>query len=216
MSNGQQPVAQAPGTWAEPRKILVILAHPDDPEFFCGATLARWARAGHHIEYCLMTCGDKGYNETTTPEHVSTAELCGIRHAEQRAAASVIGALAVHFLERPEATSFPILSSEGRSCARSEASGPISSSRAIRRHYSPPTESTTPITRRWPGCPGCCVSRLRQCVVLPGTPGEGLQPHMPEEIWCALTNQPPSPWTSPTHGQRSWRRCSAPLPDWRC
>ncbi|MBP8164535.1 MAG: PIG-L family deacetylase, partial [Anaerolineales bacterium] len=37
--------------WDSPKNILVILAHPDDPEFFCGASLARWARAGHHITY---------------------------------------------------------------------------------------------------------------------------------------------------------------------
>ncbi len=28
--------------WDSPQNILVILAHPDDPEFFCGATIARW------------------------------------------------------------------------------------------------------------------------------------------------------------------------------
>ena len=43
--------AKAPDAWEKPQKILVILAHPDDPEFFCGATLARWARAGHNIIY---------------------------------------------------------------------------------------------------------------------------------------------------------------------
>ena len=97
-----QPL-QTPGVWASRRRnILVILAHPDDPEFFCGGTLARWARAGHQIEYCLLTCGDKGYNDTTTPEHMSSDELCAIRHREQREAASVIGVREVHFLDRPD------------------------------------------------------------------------------------------------------------------
>ena len=35
--------------WTTLKNILVILAHPDDPEFFCGATLAKWVREGHHI-----------------------------------------------------------------------------------------------------------------------------------------------------------------------
>ena len=42
-------IAQAPDAWEKPQKILVILAHPDDPEFFCGATLARWSLAGADI-----------------------------------------------------------------------------------------------------------------------------------------------------------------------
>ncbi|MBT4456866.1 MAG: hypothetical protein HOC56_01160, partial [Anaerolineae bacterium] len=37
--------------WESPQKVLVILAHPDDAEFFCGATLARWAKAGHEVAW---------------------------------------------------------------------------------------------------------------------------------------------------------------------
>ena len=87
--------------WETPQKILVILAHPDDPEFFCGGTLARWAREGHEITYVLLTCGDKGFNAATragmTPEM-----LCGIRYEEQQNAAHVIGARSVHFLDRAD------------------------------------------------------------------------------------------------------------------
>jgi len=48
---------------AEPDRVLLVLAHPDDPEFFCGATLAQWARAGKEIHYLLLTCGDKGSDD---------------------------------------------------------------------------------------------------------------------------------------------------------
>ena len=83
-----------PDAWESPQRILVILAHPDDPEFFCGATLAKWASAGHHITYGLLTCGDKG----TKDRHLSMGELCSIRQQEQRAAANVIGIEKVSFL----------------------------------------------------------------------------------------------------------------------
>src|SRR5215510_11115537 len=96
------PDTPSPGVWEPPQSILVILAHPDDPEFFCGATLARWARAGHKINYYLLTCGDKGYNDTTKPEDIKPEDLCAVRHAEQAAAARVIGAQAVHWLDRPD------------------------------------------------------------------------------------------------------------------
>ena len=46
-------------TWDSPQNILVVLAHPDDPEFFCGATRAKWARGGNHITYLLFRWGEK-------------------------------------------------------------------------------------------------------------------------------------------------------------
>jgi LmbE family N-acetylglucosaminyl deacetylase len=51
------------GFWDTKQKILVILAHPDDPEFFCGATIAKWTAEGHQVSYCLLTMGDKGVND---------------------------------------------------------------------------------------------------------------------------------------------------------
>jgi LmbE family N-acetylglucosaminyl deacetylase len=84
----------APDSWETPQNILVILAHPDDPEFFMGATLARWAFRGHHISYCLITCGDKGApNREIHPD-----ELCSTRVGEQQAAATVLGVEKVRFL----------------------------------------------------------------------------------------------------------------------
>ncbi len=73
--------------WTTNKKILVILAHPDDPEFFCGGTLARWAREGHSIQYCLITNGNKGSNDPLmTPD-----ELSKLRDLEQKNAADIIG-----------------------------------------------------------------------------------------------------------------------------
>jgi LmbE family N-acetylglucosaminyl deacetylase len=100
-----QPVEIPPDAWEKPQKILVLLAHPDDPEFFCGATLARWARAGHHIHYCLLTCGDKG----TKDRSLAPDQLCSMRQAEQRAAAAVIGAENVRFLAYPDGYVVPDL-----------------------------------------------------------------------------------------------------------
>ncbi len=85
-------------TWDEKKKILVILAHPDDPEFFCGATLAKWASEGHQITYCLLTHGEKGTNaEFSDTEHVKE-----IREQEQKEAAAAIGAQKVLFLNHPD------------------------------------------------------------------------------------------------------------------
>jgi len=94
-----------PENWQKKKKILVILAHPDDPEFFCGATLARWAEAGHEISYLLLTKGDKGSDDPTmTPDH-----LMAIRTAEQVAAAHVIGVKQVVFFDYPDGYLIPDL-----------------------------------------------------------------------------------------------------------
>lgn len=84
--------------WQQPQQILVILAHPDDPEFFCGASIARWVRDGHQVSYWLLTCGDKGVQDAV----MAPEELCNLRHEEQRAAADVLGVKRVNFLGYPD------------------------------------------------------------------------------------------------------------------
>jgi LmbE family N-acetylglucosaminyl deacetylase len=91
--------------WDTPQRVLVILAHPDDPEFFCGGTIARWITAGHQVVYCLITCGDKGTKDRSLPPD----ELCRIRHAEQQAAAAVLGVSKVLFLDYPDGYLVPDL-----------------------------------------------------------------------------------------------------------
>jgi LmbE family N-acetylglucosaminyl deacetylase len=66
--------------------VLAVGAHPDDTEFRCGGTLARYASAGHHVTMCYVTRGDKGHLR------IPPDELAKIREKEARAAAAVIGA----------------------------------------------------------------------------------------------------------------------------
>ena len=77
-----------------PLRALAVGAHPDDIEFGCGATLAKWARADAHVELAVLTDGSKG---TWDPDS-DTAALVATRQEEQRAAAQTLGAHAVHFL----------------------------------------------------------------------------------------------------------------------
>lgn len=87
-----------PEGWDHAKNILVILAHPDDPEFFCGATLARWIENGHHISYCLFTRGDKGGNE----DLMDPISISNHRELEQKSAAKVLGIGEVRFLNFPD------------------------------------------------------------------------------------------------------------------
>ncbi len=41
-------------------RVLAVGAHPDDIEFGCGATLAKWAAAGCLVHHVVCTDGSKG------------------------------------------------------------------------------------------------------------------------------------------------------------
>ncbi len=86
-------------------RVLVMLAHPDDPEFFCGGTIARWVSLGWEVSYLLFTRGDKGNDEIGT----DTEALAKLRMNEQRAAAKVLGVKEVEFLDYPDGLLIPDL-----------------------------------------------------------------------------------------------------------
>src|SRR4030065_1601342 len=58
-----------------PESAMAIVAHPDDIEYSCSGTLARWALAGAKTYYILCTSGDVG---------VATAGMTKARAAEIR------------------------------------------------------------------------------------------------------------------------------------
>ena len=76
------------------KRCMVIVAHPDDPEFFCGGTISRWVRQGMEIVYLILTNGDKGSDEVT----MTSGRLAALRQREQRAAAQILGVEGVIFL----------------------------------------------------------------------------------------------------------------------
>jgi LmbE family N-acetylglucosaminyl deacetylase len=87
------------------QRVLGIFAHPDDPEFFCGGTFARWAAEGADITFVLATSGDKG-SEDREMTHQKLAE---IREEEERRAAAALGVKDVVFLRYPDGELYPTL-----------------------------------------------------------------------------------------------------------
>jgi len=79
-------------------RVLVITAHPDDAEFGAGGTVARLAREGKHVVYCIVTNGDKGSGDRS----MTSERLVAIREEEQRNAARVLGVETVDFLGFPD------------------------------------------------------------------------------------------------------------------
>ena len=70
-----------------PSRALAIGAHPDDVEFGCGATLAKWAAAGCQILHVVCTDGCKG---SWDPDE-DVDRLVALREEEQRAASRALG-----------------------------------------------------------------------------------------------------------------------------
>lgn len=68
-----------------PLRILVFGAHPDDCEFKCGGSAARWAKAGHAVKFVSVTDGRNGHHQ------VEPDKLVTIRSREAAAAAGVLG-----------------------------------------------------------------------------------------------------------------------------
>jgi len=80
------------------RRILVVVAHPDDAEFGCGGSVARWVADGCEVSYCLMTSGNRGSDDPG----MAPDRLAVIRAEEQRAAAGTLGVRDVVFLGYPD------------------------------------------------------------------------------------------------------------------
>jgi LmbE family N-acetylglucosaminyl deacetylase len=70
-------------------QVLAIGAHPDDLEFQCAGTLARYTREGHSVVMCHVTDGDFG-------GHCDRGKIARTRRAEAEAAARAIGAEHAH------------------------------------------------------------------------------------------------------------------------
>ncbi len=171
----------------EGQRVLVVLAHPDDPEFFCGATLAKWSRQGKEVHYLLLTCGNKGSDDPTmTPE-----VLCATRRIEQEAAGRVVGVKGIRILDYNDG----------------ELANTVNVQREIVREVRrlrpdivvscDPTNLIRPIGINHPDHRAAGAATLDALfpaagnrMYFPELLQEGLEPHAPKEIWLSVTLEP--------------------------
>ncbi|MBS3164327.1 PIG-L family deacetylase [Candidatus Woesearchaeota archaeon] len=76
------------------KRIMVIVAHPDDAEFIAGGTVARAVSLGCEVSFIIATKGERGSSE----RGMTAKRLAAVREREQRAAAKVLGIESVEFL----------------------------------------------------------------------------------------------------------------------
>lgn len=87
------------------KSAMVVTAHPDDAEFGCSGTVARWCSEGIDVVYVLCTDGSKGSSDP----NMTSERLAVIRKREQLAAGRVLGLKEVVFLNYPDAYLQPTL-----------------------------------------------------------------------------------------------------------
>lgn len=103
--NDRTPVAYPDPQTNTPERVLLIQAHPDDAEFSCAGTIAKWAANGAEIHYCSITSGDKGSEDA----ELTGVRLANMREEEQRNACDILGVKSVTFLGYPDAMLVPDL-----------------------------------------------------------------------------------------------------------
>lgn len=92
-ANGRTPSANSKFSRA-----MVVVAHPDDAEYGCSGTVAKWCRQGWEVVYVLCTDGGKGSED----RNVTSGELVETRKQEQIEAGKILGLKDVVFLGYPD------------------------------------------------------------------------------------------------------------------
>lgn len=78
------------------KRVLAIVAHPDDAEYWIAGTLHRLHLIGSRVVLVVASNGEKGPNRT------GVADLSATRKEEQRAAGTILGYDEVVFLGAPD------------------------------------------------------------------------------------------------------------------
>lgn len=89
----------------EIKRILVVMAHPDDCDFGAGGTIAQWTAKGIHVSYCIITNGDQGGEESGIP----LEEMPKVRQKEQRDAGKALGVTEIQFLNHRDGWLIPTI-----------------------------------------------------------------------------------------------------------
>jgi len=77
------------------KRVLCVVAHPDDMEYGTSAAVARWTARGIEVGYLLLTRGEAGM--PNPPE-----ETARLRVAKQQAACAVVGVTHLTVLHHPD------------------------------------------------------------------------------------------------------------------
>ena len=174
--------------WETHKDILIILAHPDDPEFFLGGTIARWVRAGHSVRYVLLTKGDKGAGD----DFVSPEEVINTRVKEQNNAARNLGVQSVAYMDYRDGYLIPDLEMRKKVVQVIRENQPDILLTCDPTNYFPTQQYINHPDHRNAGqvVIDAVFPAAGNRFFFPELLEEGYLPHEVEEVWMSLTNTP--------------------------
>jgi LmbE family N-acetylglucosaminyl deacetylase len=167
-------------------RILVVVAHPDDCDFGCAGTTAKWTAEGLAVSYCIVTDGDAGGSDRS----IARADMARIRRGEQMEAAAEVGVTDVSFLAYPDGKVTSSIE------LRRDLTRVIRMKRPQRVVAQSPVRNFTRIFASHPD--HLAVGEATMCAVYPDARnpfahpellnGEGLEPHTVNEVWLMAIN----------------------------
>jgi LmbE family N-acetylglucosaminyl deacetylase len=154
------------------RNILVVGAHPDDPDAFAAGIVWRWVESGARVRYLVVTSGDKG---VPNEEIADPTRFIAQRETEQRASAAYLGVDEVIFLRERDGEVFDSLELRGqivREIRRMQADLVVTHdplTRMFRQHPDHRAVGFATLAAVFPSC--------RLASFFPEHAAEGLAPH---------------------------------------
>lgn len=154
------------------QSVLVVGAHPDDPDAFVGGAVWRWTSNGARVRYLVVTSGDKG---VPNDEIHDPARFIAQRETEQRASAAYLGVEEVIFLRQRDGEVFDTLDlREGivREIRRSKPDVVVTHdplTRMLRQHPDHRAVGFAALAATFPAC--------RLASFFPEHAASGLEPH---------------------------------------
>jgi LmbE family N-acetylglucosaminyl deacetylase len=183
MSTPQDP--EALGRVLNASTILVVGAHPDDPDAWAGGVVARWTAAGARVRYLVVTSGDKG---VPNDELADPSRFIAIREEEQRRSAALLGVEEVVYLHHRDGEVFDTLELRGqivREIRRLKAELVVTHdplTRMFRQHPDHRAVGFAALAATFPSC--------RLMSFFPEQAAEGLEPHSVHMLLLAGGDEP--------------------------
>lgn len=78
------------------RRVLCVVAHPDDMEYGASAAVAQWTARGVEVAYLLLTAGEAGIRD------MDPTEVAPLRAEEQRRSCAIVGVEDLTILDLPD------------------------------------------------------------------------------------------------------------------